>query len=75
MHTVHNARITLLANLLNTMAGSSFTVGVAAPIAAAFFYNPAGLRLAAVFTGAVLWITAAIVLHLLAQQVVGGLRP
>jgi hypothetical protein len=40
--TVHNARVQLLANLLNTMAGSSFTVGVAAPIAATFFYNPAG---------------------------------
>jgi hypothetical protein len=37
MHTVHNARITLLATLLNTMAGASFAVGVAAPIAAAFF--------------------------------------
>ena len=35
MHTVHNARIQLLATLLNTMAGTSFTVGVvAAPIAA-----------------------------------------
>jgi hypothetical protein len=34
MHTaVHNARIQLLATLLNTMAGT-FTVGIAAPIAA-----------------------------------------
>ena len=74
MHTVHNARVTLLANLLNTMAGSSFTVGVAAPIAAAFFYNPAGLRLIAVFIGASVWIVIAIVLHLLAQRVLGGLR-
>jgi hypothetical protein len=29
MHAVHNARIQLLAMLLKTMAGSSFTVGVA----------------------------------------------
>jgi hypothetical protein len=40
VNTIHNARMQLLANLLNTMAGSSFTVGVAAPIAAAW----AGLR-------------------------------
>jgi hypothetical protein len=37
MHTVHNARVQLIATLLNTMAGSSFTVGVVAPIAAAIF--------------------------------------
>ena len=74
MHTVHNARVNLLANLLNTMAGSSFTVGVAAPIAAAFFYNPAGLRLVSVLIGASFWIGVAIVLHLLAQRVLGGLR-
>ena len=36
MHTIHNARIQLLSTLLNTMAGASFAVGVAAPIAAAF---------------------------------------
>jgi hypothetical protein len=35
MHVVHNARVQLLATLLNTMAGASIAVGVAAPIAAA----------------------------------------
>jgi len=40
MHTVHNARIQLLATLLNTMAGT-FTVGIAAPIAAGIFYGQA----------------------------------
>jgi hypothetical protein len=34
MHAIHNARIQLLATLLNTLAGTSFTVGIAAPIAA-----------------------------------------
>jgi hypothetical protein len=34
---IHNARIQLLATLLNTMAGTSFTVGIAAPIAAGIF--------------------------------------
>lgn len=37
MHLVHNARVTLFATILNTMAGSSYTVGVAAPIATTFF--------------------------------------
>jgi hypothetical protein len=32
MHTIHNARIQLLATLLNTMAGSSFAIGVLTPI-------------------------------------------
>jgi hypothetical protein len=40
MHTVHNARIQLLATLLNTMAGT-FTVGIAAPIAAGIFHGQA----------------------------------
>ena len=74
MHIVHNARITLLANLLNAMAGSSFTVGVAAPIAATFFYNPARLGLTTVLIGVAAWIAVAAVLHVLAQFFVGGLR-
>jgi hypothetical protein len=68
MHTIHNARVTLFANLLNTMAGSSFTVGVAAPIAAVFFYNPAGLTRTAAFGGAAVWLLAAVALHIAAQR-------
>jgi hypothetical protein len=74
LHTIHNARVTLFANLLNTMAGSSFTVGVAAPIAAAFFYNPAGLTRTAVFGGAAIWLFVTVALHIAAQRVLGGLR-
>ena len=74
MNAIHNARITLLATLLNTMAWSSFTVGVAAPIAAAFFYNPAGARLTNVVGGVATWLIIAIVLHVLAQRVLGELR-
>jgi hypothetical protein len=50
-NAVHNARIQLLATLLNTMAGSSFTVGIAAPLAAMFFYSPANLRFAPAVIG------------------------
>jgi hypothetical protein len=74
MNTIHNARITLLATLLNTMAGSSFTVGVAAPIAAAIFYNSAGVRFSNVAGGVAVWLIIAIVLHLLAHRVLGELR-
>ncbi len=74
MHTIHNARVTLLANLLNAMAGSSFTVGVAAPIAATFFYNPNGLLTTQVLVGCGVWIIIAAILHLVAQRALGGLR-
>lgn len=73
---IHNERIRLLANLLNAMAGSSYAIGVAAPVAAAFFYSagPTGLRLVAVVVGAVAWLVIATVLHITAQRVLGGLR-
>jgi hypothetical protein len=74
MHTVHNARIQLFATLLNTMAGTSFAVGVAAPTAAAFFYGGAGITVHSVVIGAIIWLGAAGALHALAQVALGGLR-
>jgi hypothetical protein len=76
MHTVHNARLTLFANLLNTVAGSSLAIGVLTPIAAAFFYSaaPAGLQLRSVIIGVVFWLGAAVMLHMAGQRVLGGLR-
>jgi hypothetical protein len=74
MNTVHNARVQLLANLLNAMAGSSFTVGVAAPVAASVFYSASSLRVVAVAIGVGFWLVVATVLHLAAQRVLGGLR-
>ena len=59
MHAVHNARIQLLATLLNTMAGTCFTVGIAAPIAAVFFYDAASLPLRAVVAGVLFWFLIA----------------
>jgi hypothetical protein len=74
---IHNARIQLLAALLNTMAGSCFAIGVLTPIAAAFFYNaaPAGLRLGSIILGIVFWLAASVMLHLAGRMVLGGLRP
>jgi hypothetical protein len=56
------------------MAGSSFTVGVAAPIAATFFYGATALRVAAIILGVVVRLSIATVLHLSAQHLLGGLR-
>jgi hypothetical protein len=71
MRVIHNARVHLLANLLNTLAGTAIAVGVAAPVAAAFFF-PSGMgpSVYAIAIGAILWLTAAIILHSLAQLVV-----
>jgi hypothetical protein len=53
-----------------------FTVGIAAPIAAVFFYSaaPAGLRLVSIVLGIVFWLAAAVMLHLAGRMVLGGLR-
>jgi uncharacterized membrane protein len=75
MNLVHNERIRLLASLLNTMAGSSFTVGVAAPVAASFFYGVASLPISAIVIDVVFWLSIAAVLHSLAQYLLGALRP
>jgi hypothetical protein len=74
MHTVHNARIQLLATLLNTMAGTSYAIGVAAPTAATFFYGGAGIPVHSIVIGAIIWLGAASALHAIAQITLGGLR-
>jgi hypothetical protein len=71
---IHNARIQLLATLLNTMAGSSFTVGIAAPLAAMFFYSPANLRFAPAIIGIIIWANVAGFFHLAARRILGDLR-
>ena len=73
MHAIHNARTRLLATLLNMLAGTSFTVGIAAPIAAGIFYGQ-GISLHAVLIGAIVWAVPVVVLHGIAQIVLGGLR-
>jgi len=73
---IHNERVKLLALALNTGATSAFTVGVLAPVAAAFYdFGPSRNAPRSVMLGAVLWIGAAIVLHLAARRVLGWLKP
>ena len=74
-HLVHNERTKLLALALNTASTSAFTVGVLAPVAAAFYnFSLPGLPLHFLVVGAALWILLAVVLHLLARRLLGELR-
>jgi hypothetical protein len=76
MSLIHNERTKLFANALNTAATSSFAIGVLAPMAAAF-YNFGGtspLRFGNLVVGTVIWLSAAIVLHLGARRVLRDLR-
>ena len=76
MSLVHNERAKLLALAFNSAATSAFTVGVLAPVAAAFYESlssPPAPK--AVILGAFLWIGASVVLHLAARRVLGWLEP
>lgn len=78
MTLIHNERVKLTATALNGAALACFTVGIATPLAAVF-YNLGGigttLRVPTLIIGLVLWLFAALVLHLGARKVLGDLRP
>lgn len=75
MSLIQNERTKLLASALNTAATSSFTVGVLAPLAAAF-YDVGGrpIVIGSLLLGTVIWFGACVVLHLSAQRVLRNLR-
>ena len=76
MSLIHNERAKLLALAFNTAATSAFTVGVLAPVAAAFYdFGTSRQPPKAVILGAFLWIGASVVLHLAARRVLGWLKP
>jgi hypothetical protein len=70
MHAIHNARIQLLATLLNTMA---FHDRSRSPDRRRHLLRP-GYSRDAVVTGAIVWAVPVVVLHGIAQLVLGGLR-
>lgn len=77
MSKIQDEQTKLIAGALNTVATSSFIVGVLAPVAAAF-YNVGGavkVPLGALVIGVVVWLGAAGPLHLAARHVLKGLRP
>lgn len=66
-----NEQRKLLAMVLNSVASSCVTVGILAPLAA-FLYTPTwSVTISAVtlLVGFVVWLTASVVLHMLARRV------
>lgn len=78
MNQIENERTKLLATALNTAATSCFTVGIATPIAG-YVYNLGNLQ--TILTPYVLalgvlgWLSAAVLLHLLARHILKRLLP
>ena len=70
----HNELVKLRAALFNAAAGSCFTVGVAAPIAAGLFYGASNISLHAIVAGVIFWLFAAYALHRLALRALRGLK-
>lgn len=77
MSDIQNERTKLTAALLNGAASSSFTVGVLAPIAAAFYHvsGTSGVALPTIVIGAAIWLVTAVALHLAGRYVLGKLKP
>jgi hypothetical protein len=76
MSLVENEQTKLLAAALNTAATSSVTVGILAPIAAAYYnLGNATVLPHTVIIGGFLWFLGAAVLHFAARQILRGLRP
>ncbi|WP_158810090.1 hypothetical protein [Beijerinckia sp. L45] len=67
-------RIKYLATLVNTCAASCFTVGVVAPIAAAFYGAPPDTGIALFMLGTFVWLCAALSLHFSVRRILGRLR-
>jgi hypothetical protein len=72
---VRNERTKLLANAFDRASTACFTVGVIAPLAAAT-YNLGGVTPGplALVLAALIWLSAAVVLHLLARAILGLLK-
>ena len=71
-NTIYNERYKLFATALNGAAISSVALGVIAPLVTAFHFGAAGDPFWTVVEIST-WLWAAIVLHLFAQLVLGGL--
>ena len=69
MHTIHNARITLLATAVNNLALAVIVAGFVAPAAGGRLHG-AGQAAATLA-----WSSGGIILHASAQRVLGRLRP
>jgi hypothetical protein len=75
MTTIHNERVKLRANALNSAACSCFSMGVLAPMAAAFYSTMADhIPIHIVIIGVAFWFGMAYTLHIRAQTVLEDLQ-
>jgi len=78
MSLIDNERTKLLANALDRASTACITVGVLGPLAAGL-YGVGGTgpvnRVMMVAISSVLWLTAAVALHLMAYRVLGRMKP
>ena len=75
---VRQVRTQLMASYLNTIAGSLFTAGVAAPIAAAVFgFTGAGARIDALplVLGSAIFLACSVILPVAARALLKKLSP
>lgn len=70
MTLIHNERTKLLANTLDRLSTATIVVGV---LGQAFSLTPATATLPKIING-VCWLLGALVLHLIAQRVLGRLK-
>ena len=76
MSLIHNERTKLTATALNTVATSCMTVGVLAPMAAAWYnFGAFPVRLPWMASGVLIWLAIALLVHYDARRTLGRLRP
>jgi len=71
---VHNERVKLAAGWLQTAAGAALAIGVLTPLAAWFYSAAPPVHPGTLFAGMLIWFIASIILHCLAQWLLGVLR-
>jgi hypothetical protein len=72
---IHNERTKLTATLMNTVAAAIFITGVLAPLVAFSYDLPGTNKGAAAAVVSLIWIFAALGIHLLARALLGRLKP
>ena len=74
MSVIHNEQTKLLANALDRASTACLTVGVLAPIAAALYAASGVFTMSAiVIASPLVWIFAAVVLHMSARRILRSL--
>jgi MFS-type transporter involved in bile tolerance (Atg22 family) len=75
MSLIHNDPLKLTATLMNSVAAAVFITGVVAPLVALSYDLPGTNRGPAAALVSLIWILAALGIHLLARALLGKLKP